>query len=54
MHSMCFSTALDATRMLTQALCNLVTGNEILLNRLWELYLELPEEQLILLYVFPM
>ncbi|GJE91157.1 spinocerebellar ataxia type 10 protein domain-containing protein [Phanerochaete sordida] len=44
--------SLDATRMLIQALCNLVTGNEILLSRLWELYLELPEEQLILLRLF--
>ena len=42
-------TALAATRMLTQTLCNLVTGNEGLLNQLWEPYLKLPEEQLILL-----
>lgn len=43
--------SLAATRMLTQALCNLVTGNEDLLRRLWELYMTLPEEQSILLRV---
>ena len=43
--------AFPATRMLVQTLSNLVTANEDLMNRLWNSYLALPEEQLILLYV---
>ena len=41
--------AFSATRMLAQTLSNLVTANEDLLNRLWDSYLSLPEEQLVLM-----
>ncbi|KAF7794316.1 hypothetical protein EIP86_005450 [Pleurotus ostreatoroseus] len=44
--------AFPATRMLVQTLSNLVTANEDLMNRLWNSYLALPEEQLILLRLF--
>lgn len=37
--------------MITQALCNIVTANENLISQLWDTYLRLPEEQLILMYV---
>lgn len=37
--------------MLVQTLSNLVTGNDPLIAKLWKLYLTLPEEQLVLLYV---
>ncbi|OSX62386.1 hypothetical protein POSPLADRAFT_1056980 [Postia placenta MAD-698-R-SB12] len=41
-----------ATRMLVQALSNLVTANDPLAQELWQAYLNLPEEQLILLRLF--
>lgn len=40
------------TRMLAQTLSNLVTANDGLMTDLWNSYLNLPEEQLILLYVY--
>ena len=43
-------TALPVTRALAQTLSNLVTANEPLLTSLWNSYLCLPEEQLILTY----
>ncbi len=44
--------AFPATRMLAQTLSNLVTANDGLMTDLWNSYLNLPEEQLILMYVF--
>ncbi|KAI0272467.1 spinocerebellar ataxia type 10 protein domain-containing protein [Gloeopeniophorella convolvens] len=37
------------TRMLTQTLSNLVTGNETILERFWPLHIQLPEERSILI-----
>ncbi|OJT09608.1 Ataxin-10 -like protein [Trametes pubescens] len=42
------SAAFPATRMLSQALSNIVTGNDALAQSLWTTYVNLPEEQLIL------
>ncbi|KAI0658023.1 spinocerebellar ataxia type 10 protein domain-containing protein [Cubamyces menziesii] len=41
-----------ATRMLSQALSNIVTGNDTLTQTLWTTYLNLPEEQLVLPRLF--
>ncbi|KAI0372746.1 hypothetical protein BV20DRAFT_991022 [Pilatotrama ljubarskyi] len=41
-----------AARMLSQALSNLVTGNNALAQNLWTTYVNLPEEQLILTRLF--
>ncbi|KAI9066956.1 hypothetical protein FKP32DRAFT_1644839 [Trametes sanguinea] len=41
-----------ATRMLSQALSNMVTGNDGLTESLWSTYLNLPEEQLVLTRLF--
>ncbi|KAH9852057.1 spinocerebellar ataxia type 10 protein domain-containing protein [Lenzites betulinus] len=45
-------TSYPAARMLTQALSNIVTGNDALAQKLWSTYLNLPEEQLILTRLF--
>lgn len=37
--------------MLSQALSNMVTGNDALVENLWTTYLNLPEEQLVLTFV---
>lgn len=37
--------------MLTQALSNTVTANESLVARLWESYMNLPEDQVVLMCV---
>ncbi|KIM82958.1 hypothetical protein PILCRDRAFT_69997 [Piloderma croceum F 1598] len=37
------------TRALVQALSNIVTANDALISKLWELYINLPEEQVILI-----
>jgi ataxin-10 len=37
------------TRMLTQTLSNLVTGNQELLDLFWSVHLEIPEEQSVLM-----
>lgn len=37
------------TRMLTQTLSNLVTGNQELLDMFWSVHMEIPEEQSILM-----
>lgn len=42
---------MSAARALAQALSNMVTSNEILVERLWELYLDLPEDEVVLMYV---
>ncbi|KAI0820362.1 spinocerebellar ataxia type 10 protein domain-containing protein [Trametes gibbosa] len=46
------ATSFPATRMLSQALSNIVTGNDALAQRLWTTYLNLPEERLILARLF--
>ncbi|KAF9258921.1 hypothetical protein L218DRAFT_876002 [Marasmius fiardii PR-910] len=38
-----------AARLLTQALSNLVTGNDRLMSKLWETYLNLPEDQVVII-----
>ncbi|KAF9074916.1 spinocerebellar ataxia type 10 protein domain-containing protein [Rhodocollybia butyracea] len=38
-----------AARVLTQMLSNIITGNETLISRLWEMYLNLPEDQVVLI-----
>lgn len=45
--------AFAVARMLVQALSNLVTANEALTQQLWDLYMDLPEEKSILMYVLP-
>ncbi|KZS99695.1 uncharacterized protein LAESUDRAFT_732963 [Laetiporus sulphureus 93-53] len=44
--------SIASSRILAQALSNLVTGNEPVLQTIWEMYLSLTEEQLILLCLF--
>ncbi|KAF9005974.1 spinocerebellar ataxia type 10 protein domain-containing protein [Cyathus striatus] len=44
--------AIVAARVLTQALSNLVTSNDYLIAQLWETYLSLPEDQVVLMWVF--
>ncbi|OSD02977.1 hypothetical protein PYCCODRAFT_1434862 [Trametes coccinea BRFM310] len=46
------SASYPATRMLSQALSNMVTGNDALVENLWTTYLNLPEEQLVLTRLF--
>lgn len=46
------ATAVATARVLTQALSNTVTANETLVARLWESYMNLPEDQVILMFVF--
>ncbi|KAI3600513.1 ataxin-10-like protein [Moniliophthora roreri] len=41
--------ALFAARLLTQTLSNLVTGNDALMSNLWETYLSLPEDQVVII-----
>ena len=43
---------LPVTRMLAQTLSNMVTANEALITSIWGSYMQLPEEQLILMYVY--
>lgn len=38
-------------RLLAQALSNIVTSNELLVARIWETYLGLPEDQVVVMYV---
>ncbi len=38
-------------RLLTQALSNIVTGRDDLIDQLWETYLNLPEDQVVIVYV---
>ena len=42
--------ALPVLRMIVQTLANLVTANEGLMTTMWECYMNLPEDELILLY----
>ncbi|EIW58745.1 uncharacterized protein TRAVEDRAFT_29229 [Trametes versicolor FP-101664 SS1] len=46
------ASSFPATRMLSQALSNIVTGNDALTQSLWSTYVNLPEEQLILTRLF--
>jgi ataxin-10 len=41
--------AFATTRMLTQTLSNLVTGNQELLDQFWSVHMEIPEEQSVLM-----
>lgn len=41
--------AIDAARLLAQVLSNTVTSNDGLVQTLWELYMNLPEEQAVLM-----
>ncbi|KAJ7113709.1 spinocerebellar ataxia type 10 protein domain-containing protein [Mycena crocata] len=41
--------AILVARVLSQALANLVTGNDILLPKLWNTYMNLPEDQVVLI-----
>ena len=47
-----YSSAYPVTRLLAQTLSNLVTRNDALSDESWSVYLDLPEEQLILTCVF--
>ena len=42
--------AFATTRVLTQTLSNLVTGNQELLDQFWSDHMDFPEEQSILVY----
>lgn len=46
------TTAFPTIRMLVQTLSNVVTANEELMATLWGSYLDLPQAELVLLYVF--
>jgi ataxin-10 len=46
-----FSIAMSAARALAQALSNTVTSNELLVDKLWDLYLDLPEDEAVLMCV---
>lgn len=46
-----YTVAIATARLLTQALSNIVTSNQNLVAALWETYLSLPEDQVILMYV---
>ncbi|PCH37555.1 hypothetical protein WOLCODRAFT_146708 [Wolfiporia cocos MD-104 SS10] len=48
-HAIQDNTYYPATRLLVQALSNIITANAALSQRLWKTYLTLPEEQLVLL-----
>jgi len=41
--------AFEITRALIQTLSNMVTANNGLISKLWELYMNLPEEQVIIM-----
>ena len=45
-----YSTAFKVTRALVQTLSNIVTTNDALTSKLWETHMNLPEEQVILVY----
>ena len=45
------SIAVATARLLTQALSNTVTANDALVARLWETYMNLPEDQVVLMFV---
>ncbi|KAG6891267.1 hypothetical protein C0995_008519 [Termitomyces sp. Mi166 len=43
------SPAVSVSRVLTEAISNMVTTNEALMSKLWETYLNLPEDQVVLI-----
>jgi hypothetical protein len=43
--------AVKAARALTQALSNIVTSNDALVDMVWESYMNLPEDEVVLVYV---
>ncbi len=51
--SLVMSQPVATARVLTQALSNTVTANETLVARLWESYMNLPEDQVVLMCVSP-
>ena len=42
--------AIAVARLLAQTLSNIVTANDELMSKLWETYMKLPEDQVILMY----
>ena len=42
--------AIPVARLLAQTLSNIVTANDVLMSKLWETYMKLPEDQVILMY----
>jgi hypothetical protein len=48
-HGISHGIGFTTTRMLTQTLSNLVTGNQELLDRFWSVHMEIPEEQSVLM-----
>lgn len=44
--------AVATSRVLTQALSNTVTANDALVARLWDSYMNLPEDQVVLMCVY--
>lgn len=44
--------AIVTARVLTQALSNTVTANDPLVGKLWDSYMSLPEDQVVLMFVF--
>ncbi|PPR03220.1 hypothetical protein CVT26_008068 [Gymnopilus dilepis] len=45
------SESVATARLLTQALSNTVTANDALVARLWETYMNLPEDQVVLMFI---
>jgi ataxin-10 len=48
-HGYSFGIAFATTRVLTQMLSNLVTGNQELLDQFWSAHMNIPEEQSVLM-----
>ena len=46
-----FDIAISTARVLTQALSNMVTTNNSLIATLWGSYMNLPEDQVVLMFV---
>lgn len=42
--------AISVARFLAQTLSNMVTANEVLMTKIWETYMNLPEDQVVLMY----
>jgi len=43
--------SVSVARILAQALSNIVTTNEVLMSKLWDTYMNLPEDQVVLMTV---
>jgi hypothetical protein len=48
-HGTSIGIAFATTRVLTQTLSNLVTGNQELLDQFWSVHMDIPEEQSVLM-----